>query len=145
MEHKTTIDHALLVPKEREKGKKLSANQSKAHEETPIITFSYQGRLVFKGEIGGCTRVLCFYWWLRESSVFKLASFVDNCHNWCRMSLNQAPLLSIVCCNFLLFLSREENYALARTLLYPKLFWLVDTGWGNLMFVKLYQIAFEWY
>lgn len=75
MEHKTTIDHALLVPKEREKGKKAIGKP------TPIITFSYQGQLVFKGEIGGCTRVVCFYWWLRESSVFKLASFVDNCHN----------------------------------------------------------------
>lgn len=145
MEHKTTIDHALLVPKEREKGKKAIGKPIKSTRRDSNNNLFISGTTCFKGEIGGCTRVLCFYWWLRESSVFKLASFVDNCHNWCRMSLNQAPLLSIVCCNFLLFLSREENYALARTLLYPKLFWLVDTGWGNLMFVKLYQIAFEWY
>lgn len=86
-ENKTKIDHALLVPEERENRKKiLSAKPSKVHEATPVITFSYQGRLVFKGDIGDCTRVVCFIGCYARVLCLKsrLSSATDSADAGCR-------------------------------------------------------------
>lgn len=86
-ENKTKIDHALLVPEERENRKKiLSAKPSKVHEATPVITFSYQGRLVFKGHIGDCARVVCFIGCFARVLCLKsrLSSATDSADAGCR-------------------------------------------------------------